>query len=131
MRDPDRIDKILDDIRSAWKARPDLRLMQLLLNIRTGYYMEDNELQRRLHEFYPDTKARNCMRILKVTPLRDLSKEWVICQNCEKVFQGDNYMEWLQKEGYNWPICTWCGSSDVSGPVSWNDLEEELENVYP
>ena len=47
MRDPERIDRILEIVRKIWKKHPDLRLMQLLLNA-TGdgdhYHMEDSEL---------------------------------------------------------------------------------------
>lgn len=32
MRDPKRIDVLLKEIETIWKANPDLRLMQLLLN---------------------------------------------------------------------------------------------------
>ena len=31
-RDPERIDEVLDAIRSAWSASPDLRLAQLVVN---------------------------------------------------------------------------------------------------
>lgn len=32
MRNPDRIDKILNQIKTFWKAHPDLRLAQLISN---------------------------------------------------------------------------------------------------
>lgn len=32
MRDPDRIDPMIEQLRAAWKANPDLRLGQLVYN---------------------------------------------------------------------------------------------------
>lgn len=55
MRDPARIDQVLDTIRSIWKSNPDLRLMQLLGNLyHSGpeYYMEEPELVARLINNY-------------------------------------------------------------------------------
>jgi len=56
MRDPKRIDKILNLIKSIWKQNPDLRLLQLLLNAVpediTSYYMEDDSLEEKLKEVY-------------------------------------------------------------------------------
>lgn len=51
MRDPKRIGRILDKIKAHWKAYPDLRFMQLLLNLKEGtgadhFYLEDDELER-------------------------------------------------------------------------------------
>lgn len=50
MRDPARIDRILEAIRLKWKASPDLRLGQLLINAAprfedAGYHVEDGELE--------------------------------------------------------------------------------------
>lgn len=58
MRDPERIDKILNHIKSIWKKNPDLRLMQLLINCldpkeeSIAYYIEDEEIQKRLKQQY-------------------------------------------------------------------------------
>lgn len=56
MRDPQRIDRILDEVRSLWKANPDWRLSQLLVNcIQSSdqefhapnvFYYEDDRLER-------------------------------------------------------------------------------------
>ena len=48
-RDPKRIDEILGVIRKAWKANPDLRLMQLIINSDGEfedimYFLEDDRL---------------------------------------------------------------------------------------
>lgn len=61
MRDPERIDKILNIIKSIWVSYPDLRLMQLLINTlprdESGisgdyyYYMEDDNLLKYLKDF--------------------------------------------------------------------------------
>lgn len=58
MRDPERIDKVLDEIRKIWKNMPDLRLFQLLLNLEHYdaplYQIEDDELVARLKVMYND-----------------------------------------------------------------------------
>ncbi len=51
-RDPGRIDHVLDAVRRAWKAAPDLRLTQLLANTTRSetsaafYNIEDNVLEQ-------------------------------------------------------------------------------------
>lgn len=55
MRDPDRIDKILEEVKRVWEKYPDLRLGQLLLNIPISgdiYYIEDEQLIRELKKLY-------------------------------------------------------------------------------
>lgn len=45
MRDPDRIPRILLDLSKAWRANPDLRLGQLIVNLlgKDPFYIEDDE----------------------------------------------------------------------------------------
>lgn len=57
-RDPKRIKKMLELVRAAWEANPDLRLTQLLLNLVPGlepnpkaYYFEDDLLEEQLRCF--------------------------------------------------------------------------------
>ena len=55
MRNPDRIDKILDEIKQVWEKYPDMRLGQLLLNVLQDpvlYYVEDDELTAALKDYY-------------------------------------------------------------------------------
>ena len=55
MRDPKRIEPMLDLIRKIWTTDPDLRLMQLLGNLYTGgreYYIEDADLEKALRKYY-------------------------------------------------------------------------------
>lgn len=56
MRDPERIDEVLTKIRLIWKRFPDLRLMQLLLNVipnsSIAYFVEDEDLTKALLKFY-------------------------------------------------------------------------------
>ena len=55
MRDINRIDKILEEIKLIWKNVPDLRLGQLLLNVLQDpalYYVEDDQLIDYLKTFY-------------------------------------------------------------------------------
>lgn len=55
MRDPKRIDKVLELLRAYWYTYPDLRLGQIIGNFippnsttRDPYYMEDDELAKYL-----------------------------------------------------------------------------------
>ena len=44
MRDPNRIDSFLEKLKEIWKANPDLRFTQLILNVfdsPASYYIED------------------------------------------------------------------------------------------
>ena len=56
MKDPDRINEILELISKIWHKNPDLRLLQLLLNVCLSdtdfYYTEDNLLEQWLHDHY-------------------------------------------------------------------------------
>ena len=56
MRDPERIDEVLTKIKIIWKKFPDLRLMQLLLNVipnsSIAYFVEDEDLTTALLKFY-------------------------------------------------------------------------------
>lgn len=55
MRDPKRIDEILNELREVWMANPDLRLGQLVVNVVKPkeptpevFYIEDDEFRGRL-----------------------------------------------------------------------------------
>ena len=55
MRNPDRIDKILNEIKNIWEKYPDLRLGQLLCNVLRDpalYYVEDDQLVESLKKYY-------------------------------------------------------------------------------
>jgi uncharacterized protein YihD (DUF1040 family) len=56
MRDPNRIPKILEDLKNIWSKNPDLRLCQLLSNLvydaNILYHVEDDELIKGLKEMY-------------------------------------------------------------------------------
>lgn len=55
MRDPNRIEIILDGIKNIWKENPDLRLGQLLCNVLRDpalYHVEDEQLVRMLELYY-------------------------------------------------------------------------------
>lgn len=59
MRDPKRIDHILNRLKQVWETHPDLRLGQLILNVvedPTLYYIEDDDLIDRLEQTYADKK---------------------------------------------------------------------------
>ena len=53
MRNPNRIDRILDKYKRVWKAMPDLRFTQLYVNmLGTGdyFYLEDDKFEKKLDE---------------------------------------------------------------------------------
>jgi len=56
MRNPDRIDEMLKLISEIWHKHPDMRLLQLLLNVCLSdtdfYYTEDSSLEQWLHDHY-------------------------------------------------------------------------------
>ena len=52
MRDPERIDRILGEIRTTWKEHPDMRFYQLLINMGliedslSFWTLEDDEVEK-------------------------------------------------------------------------------------
>ena len=56
MRNPARINLMLDMVRTAWRRNPDLRLAQLIMNCAEEgediYHVEDAELFRRLDKMH-------------------------------------------------------------------------------
>lgn len=50
MRNPERIDKVIDAVRAAWKTVPDWRLGQLIVNVSRSagksdpFFLEDDDL---------------------------------------------------------------------------------------
>ena len=59
MRDPKRIDVILQEISAIWHKYPDMRLGQLIGNVLEGpslYYVEDDSLVKALKDMYECAK---------------------------------------------------------------------------
>ena len=59
MRDPKRIDVILQEISVIWHKYPDMRLGQLIGNVLEGpslYYVEDDSLVKALKDIYEGAK---------------------------------------------------------------------------
>ena len=59
MRDPKRIDVILQEIGAIWHKYPDMRLGQLIGNVLEGpslYYVEDDSLVKALKDMYECAK---------------------------------------------------------------------------
>jgi len=59
MRDINRIDEILKEIKNIWEKYPNLRLGQLICNVIRDpalYYIEDKKLIEALREFYGDVE---------------------------------------------------------------------------
>lgn len=64
MRDVKRIQKTLDMIKEIWLKYPDLRLCQLLENVKPSnlndmYYIEDEDLIKLLHSRYDIERSNN------------------------------------------------------------------------
>jgi uncharacterized protein YihD (DUF1040 family) len=65
MRDPKRIDKIINKLRAVWKTNPDLRLGQLIHNIAHDavgngvdiFFVEDDLMEKALDVISKGTKA--------------------------------------------------------------------------
>lgn len=52
MRDTDRIDRIVDKLRTAWHVCPDMRLTQLMNNLGAiEFHMEDDKTEASLDKF--------------------------------------------------------------------------------
>lgn len=65
MRDPARIDRVIEKLRDLWKLQPDMRLGQLLVNvIRPSqpcpqiFYAEDTDTEQKLTQYLAETEAR-------------------------------------------------------------------------
>lgn len=59
MRDPKRIDSVLDVLKEAWALAPDLRLNQLISAINKGedcFYDEDDTFVKKAKEWINDNK---------------------------------------------------------------------------
>ena len=61
MRDINRIDNILEEIKKVWKKNPDLRFTQLIVNVMSArgsdlYYTEDEKFIQMLKSFYDGDK---------------------------------------------------------------------------
>ena len=55
MRDINRIDEFLNRLKAIWKANPDLRFTQLILNVfdnPVSYYIEDKDAIETLEKVY-------------------------------------------------------------------------------
>ena len=63
MRDPNRIDKILEELRKYWKKVPDWRLGQVMANLSRDcglsadpFYLEDTKLLDKLKEYNAESE---------------------------------------------------------------------------
>ena len=62
MRDPKRIPKVLNSIKSHWEKFPDMRLGQLIMNAVNNptmlYYLEDDQLVESINALYGQFDAK-------------------------------------------------------------------------
>jgi len=70
MRDPNRLEPILQLIRDIWYTSPDLRLTQLIMNALNinydPYYVEDEELKEALERY--KKLQRNSEEVIHIDP---------------------------------------------------------------
>jgi uncharacterized protein YihD (DUF1040 family) len=56
MRDPKRIEKVLNLLRNKWYEYPDLRLGQLMVNLtpeeKDLFYLEDDDLMKEIYDYH-------------------------------------------------------------------------------
>lgn len=64
MRDPNRIDPLLEKLRQAWQAYPDMRLGQLVValssyasNSMDPFYVEDDKMSEAIDKFMAEHKG--------------------------------------------------------------------------
>lgn len=93
MRDPERIDNILNIIRLIWTDCPDLRLGQLIVNsVGLGvdlFDVEDDILRGKLIEFGKEVKGEKIMVIADMTVLSTTSDGK--CPLCVRDVPADGY----------------------------------------
>ena len=85
MRDPGRIQEVLEVIREIWFKKPDLRLLQLLINALPGdkdpYCIEDDLLVDFLEDFYNKDLKIPC----KHENVRLIENSVFQCCNCGEI----------------------------------------------
>lgn len=101
------IDTALERIREVWMAHPELRLGQLLSNVKSNgdlYYIEDEDLVNKVEDFYSerpqlDEKEGNkrCELIMTRDDLLRIAKRNDYDADCNdlrtKLFRGERYTE--------------------------------------
>lgn len=85
MRDPSRIDRILEKLGSVWKANPDLRLCQLVRNLSgktDSFFVEDPEIEAAL-DLYDEVRPLDSQfvrqkieELFSTFPLKDALHEY-------------------------------------------------------
>ena len=101
MREPERIDRILNLVKRIWSRYPDLRLCQLIGNCfdaGDNYYQEDTLLEEKLKEIYGEFE-------------KDKSSYIGICKECKggKVYKVEDDIV----KNYNCPTCEGIGCVSV------------------
>ena len=86
MRNPERINKLLDLVKKIWFKNPDLRLLQLLIDAlpienRDPYYIEDDLLVDFLEDFYSKDLKIPC----KHDNVRLIENSVFQCCNCGEI----------------------------------------------
>lgn len=94
MRDPKRIDHVLNELEKYWKANPDLRLGQIISNMTTAlgridcFHIEDDDMVKAIKHFTKDLENKSIEpKVIKETATEDLSK---IEKEIITIYHGDD-----------------------------------------
>jgi uncharacterized protein YihD (DUF1040 family) len=122
-RDPERIDKILSELRTAWVNNPDVRFFQLLsavrpeMNNEDQFYKEDNLILDDLCKFNLKNRGKSMMHV-ESNVVHDQ------CPGC-----GHHYGRLMSSMPNNHGYCHWCRDEGVVDAASaaasekkWNSL---------
>lgn len=110
MRDPDRIDTVLNKLRTFWKANPDLRLGQIISNATQTAWSDVLDLSRS-EDDWSDTLRRAIFNVEDDALLRSIP---VPCAACGRNAEGEHS---IHRDGFDdgpeVPICNACGSGEA------------------
>lgn len=111
MRDPSRINRMVNALRSAWKAAPDLRLGQLVVNMANQakpgvdpFYVEDGPMEQALRANWIHPVCQACGSPNWVQDDEDSGGYTVIriiCQDCGAVVEESRSWAWSSDDGRN------------------------------
>ncbi len=116
MRDPARIDRIIEKLRQFWHEVPDWRFGQLASNLRTTRAEEDDEFERRLDEVVFITDGPSlCDRVATLT---DPPRPAPSCNRLMPLSSGALSQRCSLLDGHDGPHVTrrgkqWGGPADV------------------
>lgn len=104
MRDPNRIDYILELLGKGWKAHPDLRFCQLMeilkhyMNVDDCFYIEDDQFAQAIIDYFDldeDEEESTCKDCIyeDVDDTTDAISNCVCCKRLNDLAKNDYYMK--------------------------------------